>query len=209
MCAALQARWVGAMGGGPPPPPPPCTLNCGSHGSRSSAYDDCHCKCESGYKGATCSAGTGCDSSPNCGHGSCVANGGSHTCSCQAGWSGPTCSHPTGCDGNKDDCLNGATCVPDGGSRSCSCTSCYRGGTCGTPIGCSGKPNVAHVQSCGQGDCATKNSCTAQCMTGYNPSGDTKYSCTDSNSGNWEGGSLTCTAKKCNGNPSQGSQQPM
>jgi hypothetical protein len=69
---------------------------------------------------------------------------------------------------------------------------------------CSGKPNVARVQSCGQGDCATKNSCTAKCMTGYNPSGDNKYSCTTSGSGKWERGSLTCTPKKCSGRPPNG-----
>jgi hypothetical protein len=63
---------------------------------------------------------------------------------------------------------------------------------------CSGKPaNVSHVEPCGSGTCE-EGRCEATCSTGYSPSGDNNYSCTTSGSGNWEGGTLTCSPNPCN-----------
>jgi hypothetical protein len=145
-----------------PSPPPPCTLSCGSHGSPSSDYKPCHCNCRSGWSGSTCDHATGCDDSPNCGHGTCVADGGSHTCRCSSGWRGNTCRNPTGCD-DSPNCGHGS-CVANGGSHTCECSECYRGVTCGTPTGCD-------QANCHHGTCSVPSGdpCghTCACSKGY------------------------------------------
>jgi hypothetical protein len=166
VAVVVQVGRVQAQGGppSPPPPPPPCTLSCGSHGSPSSGYKPCRCNCRSGWSGDKCGHATGCDGNPNCGHGSCVANGGSHSCSCNRGWSGDTCGHPTGCDDTP--CAHGGTCTAQGGQHTCACINCWSGAqSCDHPTGCDGV-------GCGHGSCSANtpsDPCghTCNCNTGW------------------------------------------
>ena len=52
----------------------------------------------------------------------------------------------------------------------------------------------------GKFDPTDPSTCTASCVTGYNANdGSTTYTCDDT--GSWSGGSLVCTPKPCDGNP--------
>jgi hypothetical protein len=156
-------------GGGPPePPPPPCTKNCGQHGSKSSNTAPCDCNCNKGWREAACDHPTGCDGNPNCGHGSCVANGGDYSCTCQSGWSHPSskrCDHPTGCDSKP--CQNGGSCTPNGGDHTCRCAPCWTGSDCGQRPSCNTEPTASHAAvSCSKGK-EYGSECTATCQPGY------------------------------------------
>ena len=52
--------------------------------------------CGDGWSGTGCTHATGCDSSPGCGRGNCIAQGSNHTCACAEGWSGAKCGSPAG-----------------------------------------------------------------------------------------------------------------
>ena len=49
------------------------------------------CRCNDCWSDSACDHATGCDGNPCGSHGSCSANGGSHTCQCDGGWNGDTC----------------------------------------------------------------------------------------------------------------------
>ena len=139
----------------------PCTgySGCGSHGT---CTRNKKCDCDIGYKGNTCGQSTGCDSDPDCGHGTCVADGSGHTCNCGgSGYDGPKCGRATGCDGQ--DCSGHGTCKADGGSHTCDCSSGWSRNECAHPTGCDSSP-CQHGGTC----TATGGSHSCACAgTGY------------------------------------------